>query len=230
MEQKLEALEQTIKYEFRDRALLRHALTHPSFSGEMRWERTRSNQRLEFLGDAVLELSISDYLYHTYGELEEGELTRKRSSLVFEAALAVCARDIGLGAYLYLGAGEERSNGREKPSILSDAFEALIGAIYLDGGYDAARQFISEFVIADIDDLSLLQDGKSIVQQFAQQHMNIPLRYETSFLEDSPAHNREFRSELYLNNVLVGEGGGHSKKSAEQEAALQAIKRLGIRK
>lgn len=221
-------LQNKICYQFSDPSLLKHALTHPSYSGEMRWGRERSNQRLEFLGDAVLELIISDYLYRGYPLMEEGELTRKRSSLVFEAALDLCARDIGLGAYLYLGKGEDGSNGREKPSILSDTFEALIGAIFLDGGYEAAKRFIYKYLIDDIDELSLLQDGKSVIQEYAQRSENMNLRYDTTSLE-SPDHQKQFHSALYLNGELVAEGNGHSKKNAEQNAALSAIKKLGIR-
>ena len=223
----LETLQKKINYHFKDSAYLKHALIHPSYSGEMRWGRDRSNQRLEFLGDAVLELIISDYLYRTYETLEEGELTRKRSSLVFEAALNVCARDIGLGDFIYLGKGEASSNGREKPSILSDTFEALIGAIFLDGGYEAAKRFIYAFLIDDIDELSLLHDGKSVIQEYTQRFSDMPLRYNTYSLE-SPDHQKQFRSELYIREELVASAEGHSKKSAEQNAALLAVKKLGI--
>ena len=223
----LETLQAKINYHFKDSLCLKHALIHPSYSGEMRWGRERSNQRLEFLGDAVLELIISDYLYRTYEKLEEGELTRKRSSLVFEAALNVCARDIGLGDYIYLGKGEASSNGREKPSILSDTFEAVIGAIFLDGGYGAAKRFIYEFLIDDIDKLSLLHDGKSVIQEYTQRFSDMPLRYNTYSLE-SPDHQKQFRSELYIREELIASAEGHSKKCAEQNAALIAIKKLGI--
>ena len=153
---RLKGLEQRIGYSFSDTALLRTALIHPSYSSEQGLDRSRSNQRLEFLGDAILEGVVSDYLYREHPTVEEGELTRLRASLVFETALAVCAKDIGLGEYLFLGKGEERSGGREKNSILSDAFEALIGAVFLDGGVGPAKQFIYDFVINDIDELSLL--------------------------------------------------------------------------
>ena len=222
-------LENTVGYRFHDKELLRQALTHPSYSGEMRWSRERSNQRLEFLGDAVLELIVSDYLYREHPETEEGELTRMRSSLVFEAALTVCARDIGLGEFIYLGKGEEISSGREKPSILSDTFEALIGAIFLDGGYTEAKRFIYEHIIDDIDELSLLKDGKSMLQEYTQKFEGMQLRYHTFSLE-SPEHKKCFCSEIYINERLITSGTGHSKKSAEQEAALQAIKLLGIKK
>lgn len=228
MNTNLRELEDTIKYLFSDEELLRQALYHPSYSGEMRWGRERSNQRLEFLGDAVLELVVSDYLYRAHPDVEEGELTRMRSSLVFEAALTVCARDISLGDYIYLGKGEDSSLGREKPSILSDTFEAVIGAIYLDGGVEAAKRFIYTFLIDDIDEMSLLRDGKSLIQEYTQRFENMSLRYNT-FSLDSPDHQKKFRSELYINEKLVAEGNGHSKKTAEQDAALKAIRIMGIR-
>lgn len=223
----LAALENTIHYQFQNRSLLKQALTHPSYSGEMHWHRSESNQRLEFLGDAVLELIISDYLYRTHPQVEEGKLTRMRSSLVFEPALTVCAKDIGLGNHILLGKGEEICAGREKPSILSDTFEALIGAIYLDGGYDAARQFIYAFIINDIDELSLLHDSKSLIQEYTQRTDNQHLSYQTESL-DSPDHQKQFKSALYINDKLVATGFGHSKKTAEQAAAAEAVKLLHV--
>ena len=221
-------LQNAIHYQFKDKALLNQALVHPSYSSEMRWNRCESNQRLEFLGDAVLELIVSDYLYHSHPETEEGSLTRMRSSLVFEPALTVCAKDIGLGSYLLLGKGEENGGGREKPSILSDAFESLIGAIFLDGGYDAARRFIYEFIINDIDELSLLHDGKSLIQEYTQRSGNQKLSYETVSMADCPDHLMQFKSSLFINDRLVATGFGKSKKIAEQAAAAEAIKRLHI--
>ena len=165
----LDKLQKVIGYDFNDSGILRQALIHPSYSGEMRMQRYESNQRLEFLGDAVLELVVSEYLYKEHPQIEEGELTRKRSSLVFEAALNECAKLIGLGDFIYLGRGEDMGQGREKPSILSDTFEAVIGAIYLDGGFEAAKQFIHSFVINNIQEMSLLRDGKSLIQRHVQQ-------------------------------------------------------------
>lgn len=220
----LKKLEDRIQYQFLDPSFLKHALVHPSYSGEMRWDRERSNQRLEFLGDAVLELIISEHLYLTNPKLEEGELTRKRASLVYEAALCRCAQDIGLGEYLFLGKGEDGSGGRRKPSILSDAFEALIGAIFLDGGFSAAKAFITAFLISDIggmEEEELLDDAKSRLQEHVQQYGGT-LFYETVSLE-SPAHKKEFRSGLYLDGKQIAEGEGLSKKRAEQEAARKAL-------
>lgn len=222
-------LERAIGYSFQDPDILKQALTHPSYSSESGLERYESNQRLEFLGDAILESVISDYLYRSHPRTEEGELTRLRASLVFEAALAVCARDLGLGRYLLLGKGEERSGGREKPSILSDAFEALIGAIFIDGGHEASKQFIYRFVIDDIDELSLLHDSKSMLQEHVQKSGGSRLRYETRDM-DSPDHMKRFSSEVYIDDRLISKGEGHSKKSAEQDAAFKAVRLLHIGK
>lgn len=223
----LTVLEDRIHYHFQNKGLLQQALTHPSYSGEMHWHRSESNQRLEFLGDAVLELIISDYLYRTHPQIEEGKLTRMRSSLVFEPALTVCAKDIGLGSHILLGKGEDICAGREKPSILSDTFEALIGAIFLDGGYEAARQFIYTFIVNDIDELSLLHDSKSLIQEYTQRGDNQHLSYQTESLE-SPDHMKQFKSALYINEKLVSTGFGHSKKTAEQAAAAEAVKLLHV--
>ena len=225
MNKDLTQLEEAIDYRFKDLSLLKHAMIHSSYQGEMQWQKEASNERLEFLGDAVLELCISDELYHKYPHEAEGELTRKRSSLVFEAALNVCARDISLGEYIYLGKGEDMCGGREKPSILSDAFEALIGAIYLDGGLESARRFIREHIVSDIDELELLKDGKTALQQYVQQMNDARLRYETEDFS-GPQHNRVFKSKVFVNNTMISEGTGHSKKTAEQQAALVALKKL----
>ncbi len=227
MEKELDKLQNIIGYQFHNTSLLRQSLIHPSYSGEMKMQRFESNQRLEFLGDAVLELAVSEYLYKAHPLIEEGELTRKRSSLVFETALETCARSIDLGDYLYLGHGEELSLGREKPSILSDAFEALIGAIYLDGGYDAAERFIDSFVIGKIEELALLRDGKSLIQAYVPQSSDQVLSYRTEAIA-GPEHKRRFHAGLYINESLVAEGEGHSKKNAEQDAAVKACRRLHI--
>lgn len=223
----LEKFQTVTGYRFHDPSLLKQAMIHPSYSGEMHMQRFESNQRLEFLGDAVLELVISEYLYQVHPKVEEGELTRKRSSLVFETALETCARSIGLGDYLYLGHGEELSHGREKASILSDAFEAVIGAIYLDGGYEAAEQFIDCFVIGQINELSLLRDGKSLIQAYVQQKSEDVLAYHTEPLS-GPEHMKRFHAELYINDRLIAEGDGHSKKNAEQDAAMKACRKLHL--
>ncbi|MDO5141126.1 MAG: ribonuclease III [Eubacteriales bacterium] len=223
----LQKFQKTIGYSFKDQSILKQALVHPSYSGEMHMCRYESNQRLEFLGDAVLELAISEYLYHEHPRVEEGELTRKRSSLVFETALDVCARSIDLGDYLYLGKGEDAGSGRNKPSILSDAFEAVIGAIYLDGGFDEARRFIKTFVINNVDEMSLLRDGKSLIQKYVQSMHESDLRYEVDEIA-APGHAERFRARLFINDKLYSEGTGQSKKSAEQNAAVAACRILNI--
>ncbi len=227
MNRDLGILQSIIQYQFQDPALLKQALIHPSYSGEMKMQRYESNQRLEFLGDAVLELTISEYLYKTHPQVEEGELTRKRSSLVFEPALYVCTGHIGLGDYLYLGRGEENGGGRNKPSILSDAFEALIGAIYLDGGYTAARRFIYTFLVEEIDELSLLHDSKSRLQEYVQHNGIGRLEYKTE--DRGPDHQKQFHAKVYIGGEEVASGEGHSKKTAEQDAASNACRFYQIR-
>lgn len=222
----IDQLQDTVGYCFRNRDLLELALKHPSWSGEMKQSRIESNQRLEFLGDAVLELVISDFLYHAHKDTEEGQLTRMRSSMVFEEALCRCARSIGLGDYLYLGKGENMSGGREKPSILSDAFEALIGAIYLDGGFPEAARFIRRFVIGQIEELSLLRDGKSKIQEYIQSIGTDTIRYESVPVKSDELSS--FASELYIGEKLISKGFGSTKKAAEQNAALEALKFYGI--
>ena len=224
----LDKLQKVIGYDFNDSGILRQALIHPSYSGEMRMQRYESNQRLEFLGDAVLELVVSEYLYKEHPQIEEGELTRKRSSLVFEAALNECAKLIGLGDFIYLGRGEDMGQGREKPSILSDTFEAVIGAIYLDGGFEAAKQFIHSFVINNIQEMSLLRDGKSLIQRHVQQDPEAVLEYKTEETEETLASER-FNAKLYINGKLISEGRGQSKKQAEQNAAVTACKKLNVK-
>ena len=227
MNDDLTKLENVIGYAFGDKDLLRQALSHPSYSAEAGLPRYKSNQRLEFLGDAVLELVISDYLYHEHKESEEGELTRLRQSLVFEAALALCAKRIGLGGYILLGVGEKASRGYEKPSILSDTFEALIGAIYLDGGFDEAVRFVLDFVADIVEGSKLLNDYKSLIQQHVQNNHENSLRYETDYADQND-HEAGFISELYINDELMATGTGHSKKNAEQDAAKKACVRLKI--
>lgn len=221
-------LEKTICYSFKDKGLLEQALSHPSYSAEAGLPRYKSNQRLEFLGDAVLELVISDYLYREHREAEEGRLTRQRQSLVFEAALAVCAERIGLGKFIRLGVGEAASKGYEKPSILSDTFEAVIGAVYLDGGYEAAKSFVHSFVTDSIDELTLLNDGKSLIQQYVQNKPGNTLSYNTDYV-DKNDRERGFKADLLINDEVVSTGFGRSKKTAEQDAAGKACRKLNIR-
>ena len=224
----LDRLQSIIGYTFTDKGILKQALIHPSYSGEMHMQRFESNQRLEFLGDAVLELVTSEYLYNEHPQTEEGELTKKRSSLVFEAALNECAKNIRLGDYIYLGRGEDAGGGREKPSILSDTFEAVIGSIYLDGGFEEAKRFIHSFVIDKIDEMSLLRDGKSLIQKYVQKDPEAVLEYKLEEVAE-PGHPERFKAQLFINGRYISEGRGQSKKHAEQNAAVAACRKLNVK-
>jgi ribonuclease-3 len=219
---KLERLEQTIGYSFSNKNLLLVALTHSSYANEHKRKKKINNERLEFLGDAVLELTISDYLFHQYPEQNEGKLTKLRSSLVCEYTLALCARDIALGNYLLLSKGEDITGGRERDSILSDAFEAVIGAIYIDGGIEEAKEFIYEFLLKDVEDKSLFYDAKTILQELVQARNLGTLSYE--LLEESgPAHSKNFTVQVNINGAIFAGGSGKTKKGAEQIAAYETI-------
>ena len=229
MNRDLKKLEETIGYSFRNKRLLSHAMTHSSYANEHRWEKTRCNERLEFLGDAVLELVSSDFLFHTYGELPEGDLTKIRASLVCEPTLAFCAEQIELGEYLFLGKGEEATGGRMRHSVVSDGMEALIGAIYLDGGFANAKEFIHRFILNDIENKELFYDSKTTLQEIVQGQYEEDVHY-VLVKEEGPDHNKSFYVEAVLGNRVLGEGCGHTKKGAEQQAAYCAIKKLKSKK
>ena len=218
----LEVLEDKIGYRFRDRYLLECALTHTSFANEQKIHTYSDYERIEFLGDAVLEMLSSEFLFRMYPEKNEGELTKLRASLVCEPALAYCARDLSLGTFIRLGRGEESSGGREKDSIISDVMEALIGAMYLDSdGIEAPRQFILKFILSDLEDKQLFYDSKSILQERAQQKGE-DVKYE--LLEESgPGHKKRFRVAVIVGGRRRGVGEGRSKKTAEQQAAYAAL-------
>ncbi len=220
------ALENRIKYHFSDGSILFLALSHSSYTNEMRMSKEKSNERLEFLGDAVLELVTSEHVYKEYGNLSEGDLTKLRASIVCEQTLSACARDLQLGQYLFLGKGEDISGGRERDSILSDALEAVIGAIYLDGGFTNAKEFIQSFILADIKNKDLFFDSKTILQEIIQNEDNKQkLRYKL-ISEEGPDHNKTFTIAVCIGNDEIGKGTGRTKKAAEQEAAYQAIQKL----
>ena len=208
-------------YRFREDGLLRRALTHSSLAVEQH-RMGEDNERLEYLGDAVLEMISSDFLYRTYPDKKEGELTKLRASLVCEPALAYCARDLSLGTFIRLGRGEEASGGREKDSIISDVMEALIGAMYLDsGGIEEPRRFILTYILSDLEDKQLFYDAKSILQERTQQGGHT-MQYE--LLEESgPGHCRTFRVAVLIDGQRCGTGEGRSKKAAEQQAAYSAL-------
>lgn len=212
-------------YSFNDVQLLRQALTHSSYVNENGLTRTDCNERLEFLGDAVLELVSSEFLYTKYADMPEGELTKTRASLVCESALASDARSMGLNGYLLLGKGEENTGGRERDSIISDALEALIGAVFIDGGFESAKALILKFVLTDVEDRKMFYDSKSMLQEAAQQEFETAPVYEIVG-ETGPDHSKTFEAEVLLNGEAVGKGTGKTKKSAEQMAAYNALRRL----
>lgn len=219
---KLLELEQRIGYKFENFDLLVKAMTHSSYANEHRYEKKENNERLEFLGDAVLELISSDYLFAKYPETPEGVLTKKRASMVCEPTLALCAREIPLGDYLLLGKGEDATGGRKRDSIVSDAMEALIGAIYLDGGFANAKEFINRFILKDLENKKLFYDSKTILQEIVQAHFKEELSYHLVG-EEGPDHDKTFQVELQIGEQVYGIGKGRTKKSAEQEAAYKTI-------
>lgn len=223
--QKIAELEKRIGYRFSNRELLRRALMHTSYSNEHRMNKLDNNERLEFLGDAVLEVVSSDYLYHTYPDYPEGKLTRLRASLVCEPTLALCSREIDLGGYLLLGKGEDATGGRNRDSIVSDAMEAVIGAIYLDGGLDQARQFILRFILNDIEKKQLFYDSKTILQEMIQSDHKDQLVYDL-LKEEGPDHDKQFTTSVSIGGRVLGQGTGRTKKASEQEAAYYAILKL----
>ncbi|MDD7113245.1 MAG: ribonuclease III [Lachnospiraceae bacterium] len=219
---KLSELEQRIGYSFHDKNLLLLAMTHSSYANEQKGKKKENNERLEFLGDAVLEVTISDYLYKQYARYDEGKLTKLRSSLVCEYTLAICARDVCLGQFLLLSKGEDLTGGRERDSILSDAFEALIGAIYLDGGIEKAATFIHNNLLKDVEDKTLFYDAKTILQEMVQSRGKGALKYVLTG-ETGPDHNKEFTVEARIGDKVYACGTGKTKKGAEQIAAYQTI-------
>lgn len=225
MSEKLKGLENRIGYHFRNKALLKQAMTHSSYINEHHLRKTECNERLEFLGDAVLELVSSEFLYQEYPEVSEGELTRTRASMVCEPSLAFCARDIELGSYLLLGKGEEATGGRERDSVTSDAMEALIGAIYLDSGFTSAKEFIHRFILSDLENKKLFFDSKTILQEIVQAGSGRTAVYRL-LGEEGPDHNKVFYVEVSIGGNCYGKGKGRTKKAAEQEAAYQAILKL----
>ncbi len=221
----MKALEKTIGYQFRDPSLLNLALTHSSYAHEHFNGKNQDNERLEFLGDAVLELVSSDYLYSQHEKYPEGELTKLRASIVCEPSLAMCAEAISLGRYLKLGKGEESTGGRNRASITSDALEALIGAIYLDGGFANAKEFVMRFVLDDLENKQLFYDSKTILQEIVQRDFSAPLSYEL-ISEEGPDHDKRFTVRAKIGTIAYGQGIGHTKKAAQQVAAYQTILQL----
>ncbi|RLB42323.1 MAG: ribonuclease III [Deltaproteobacteria bacterium] len=226
----VESLCDRLGYEFRNRALLLNALCHASFCNEQARLGLNNNERLEFLGDAVLELIVSHMLMESYKEAEEGMLSRYRAALVDETGLHQVAKEIELGEYIFLGKGEESSGGREKPSILADAVEALIGAVYLDGGFEAARTVVVKLFSSHVEELGrkeVIHDFKSLLQELTQQRYKTVPDYRL-VEEWGPPHDKVFRVSLRIRGEVVSHGEGKSKKEAEQKAAEVAY--LSMRK
>ena len=219
-------LQKAIGYTFRDLSLLETALTHTSYANEVYKDGLRSYERLEFLGDSILGFTAADYLIATFPALHEGELTKLRADLVCETSLAETSRQLRLGDYLRLGRGEEAGGGRTRVSIIADVVEAVIAAIYLDGGMVPARRFIYDHVLVDTKQrVKQNTDYKTMLQELVQQKKNQTLSYEL-LGETGPDHDKQFSVRVLLNNEPVGEGTGTSKKRAEQAAARRAVERL----
>ena len=221
----MEALEEKLGYHFTDRSLLENALTHSSYANEHKADGRTSNERLEFLGDSVLGMVTADYLYRAHPNLPEGDLTRTRAALVCEDSLVEVAQRLDLGAYLKLGKGEEAGGGRERPSIVADAVEAVLAAVYLDGGIGSARKLIQRFILDKEEEKSASRDYKTALQELVQRESGQVLGYRLTGAQ-GPDHAKIFSVEVDLNGAPVGQGRGRSKKEAEQNAAKAAIEKL----
>lgn len=226
--QKLEEFQKKINYNYNNINLLNKALTHSSYANEFKSKKILYNERLEFLGDSVLGLVVSDYIFNNYKELPEGELTKVRALSVCEPSLAKRSIKLKVGEYLLLGKGEEATGGRNRISILSDAFEAIIGSIYLDGGMDASREFILDNLLATIKGAvrgEVLLDYKTELQEIIQKNPNSNIKYNV-IKEEGPDHNKKFYVEVLNNEKILGSGEGSSKKEAEQDAAKHALTKV----
>ena len=223
----MQELEKKIGYKYKNIRYLENALTHSSYANEVR-HGTNSNERLEFLGDAVLSIVVSDYIYRNCPDLPEGELSKLRAALVCEKSLCRFSRTLGVGSYLKLSKGERNLGGSDRPSILADAFEAIIASIYLDGGMDEAKKFILSFVEPEIRNPKpkSFKDYKTTLQEIIQKNPEERLEYVLTGSQ-GPDHNKHFFVEVHLNNNVIGRGGGRSKKEAEQQAAREALELMG---
>ncbi len=223
----MESLQTKLNYKFNNIELLKNALIHSSYANEVRGN-THSNERLEFLGDSVLSIIVADHIFHRYPNMPEGELTRLRASLVCEKSLCAFSRELGIGDYLKLGKGEDKNGGRERDSILADAFEAVLAAIYLDGGMTAAKNHIMNTVLRDLKHHSedSFKDYKTTLQEIIQRNPEENVSY-ILIDESGPDHDKQFTVAVHLNSNVIGTGSGKSKKQAEQMAARQALKLMG---
>lgn len=226
----LDEIQLNINYKFKDINLINTSLTHSSYANESKMHIYENNERLEFLGDVVVNLVVSEYLYHRFSELPEGELTKKRATIVCESSLAFAARKIKLGEYLLLGKGEEATGGRSRESILADTFEALTGAIYIDGGLTSTREFLlgmfEQEVIYALSKGNLFIDYKTELQEILQKKTKSKIEYNVA-KEVGPDHNKKFYMDVIVENKVIGSGMGRNKKEAEQMAAKQALDRIG---
>lgn len=223
----MDGLEEKLGYKFKNIDLLKNALTHSSYANEVR-SGFSSNERLEFLGDSVLSIVVSDYIYKHYPNMPEGELTKLRASLVCEKSLCTFSRELNLGDYLMLGKGEEKGGGRERDSILADAFEAVLAAIYLDGGMEPARRHVMNLVLRELQhtDDEVFKDYKTALQEIIQRNPEETVSYILTG-ESGPDHDKEFTVEVRLNSNVIGKGTGKNKKRAEQMAAKEALMLMG---
>ncbi|TBL77696.1 ribonuclease III [Paenibacillus thalictri] len=229
MHRNLKQLQEKLGLPFRNPDLLRQSFTHASYVNEHRMANFRDNERLEFLGDAVLELTVSEYLFDRYPDRSEGELTKLRASIVCEPSLVGFAEELDFGAYVLLGKGEELTGGRYRPALLADVFEAFIGALYLDQGLDTVKLFLKKHMFPGLPDHGrlLTVDYKTQLQEYTQHHNMGAVEYRIVD-ERGPAHEREFVADVYLNREQLGQGVGRSKKEAEQHAAAKALKALRV--
>lgn len=227
-QENLKAFQEKIGYFFKDEKLLFEALSHSSFANEKKGR--RSNERLEFLGDSVLSIVVSNYIFHHQQQMPEGQLSKLRASLVCEKALFEFSKEIDLGEHILLGKGEERTGGRQRPSIVSDAFEAVIAAIYLDGGIEPATKHIMRFLPKDFKTTrpASFVDYKTILQEVVQKNPEERVVYKLVD-ETGPAHDKQFTVCVMLNSNVIGTGVGHSKKNAEQQAAKEALLLMGYK-
>jgi ribonuclease-3 len=213
-------LEKKLAYEFKNKSLITCALTHSSYRNEKHY--IKDYERLEFLGDAVLELTVSDFLYKDNPDMKEGDMTKMRASLVCEPTLAYCAQELSLGEYILLGKGEEKTGGRGRESIISDVFEAIIGALYLDGGIEIAGDFIRKYVLEDYRNKIEFRDSKTSLQEYIQDK-GLMMEYRLSD-ESGPDHHKRYTVQVLVDGKIMGTGTGSSKKRAEQNAAFEALK------
>lgn len=218
----IDEFENRTGYVFKNKKLILEALTHSSYANELKINKRHHNERLEFLGDAVLEIVSSEYIYINNPDMPEGDMTKLRASYVCEPTLALCAREFNLGELLFLGHGEENTGGRQRDSILSDALEATIGAVYLDSGFEDAKAYIHRLVLNDVENKALFYDSKTILQEFVQKKPVKTLEYKV-IKEEGPDHNKSFEVATIIDGEEVATGRSHTKKKAEMEAAYKTI-------